>query len=341
LDERLLIVDLNKNSVVWLSSKFNQAFPYINTSSSFDEVLKLIDDCNPTSEEIKNIIENNRGNLSSCSRFRCEQYEAEFCNLDHDKILFRLKDISLVDEAFGRHLADREKLIFSASSITVSEMASTIAHEINQPIGTINNLLQGIRDRLLDNETHDEKLVWAIDKSIEQARYTAEIISRVRDYTRNIQPKIEGIDINVLIDKSISLMDWEVRNTKVSIDHKKLASDVLIKGDQTMLQQVIVNLIRNGIESIIHNEKYITIKTINKDNYIKISIKDNGKGISNDELDSIFMPFTSQKNNGMGIGLNICRSFIELHRGKIWLTQNEDCGCTSHILLPVYSEVPK
>jgi signal transduction histidine kinase len=104
-----------------------------------------------------------------------------------------------------------------------------------------------------------------------------------------------------------------------------------------MLQQVIVNLIRNGIESMVNGENEIVITTQKKDSYYKIAIIDNGHGISNDDVDNIFNPFKSNKSSGMGIGLNICRSFVEMHHGKVWLTQNKERGCTSHILLPTHN----
>jgi signal transduction histidine kinase len=107
-----------------------------------------------------------------------------------------------------------------------------------------------------------------------------------------------------------------------------------------MLQQVIVNLIRNGIDASVNSSsKHTKIKilTTSSDNYIQISIQDNGKGMTQTEADNIFIPFASNKSTGMGIGLNICRSFIELHKGKLWLTQNNDAGCTSHIMLPLMS----
>jgi two-component system sensor histidine kinase DctS len=187
------------------------------------------------------------------------------------------------------------------------------------------------------SSTYDKRLINAIDKSLEQAQYTADIISRIRDYTRSREPKVEEINLNILIDKCISLMDWEVRNTNVHIKYYKYEKEAIVHGDELMLQQVIVNLIRNGIESMVNGENEIVITTQKKDSYYKIAIIDNGHGISNDDVDNIFNPFKSNKSSGMGIGLNICRSFVEMHHGKVWLTQNKERGCTSHILLPTHN----
>ena len=134
-------------------------------------------------------------------------------------------------------------------------------------------------------------------------------------------------------------MDWEILRTNIKIDHHAHTSTAIILGDELMIQQVIVNLIRNGIEAINDEEKIIVISTKQEEGYLEVSIKDNGRGLSEEEEENTFIPFASNKATGMGIGLNICRSFIELHRGRIWITRNNDGGCTSHILLPMNCEV--
>jgi signal transduction histidine kinase len=338
MGERIIVLDVNCNTIIWYSEEFVHSFPGISMESTIQYAIKHIGLQDIWSEYISKY-KNKTIKLDYLSyRTKCKKYYAEIYRIDENYTLIRLQEHILLDEANSRHLEDRERLIYTAGSITVSEMASTLAHEINQPVGTINNLLHGIRERIIAYDICDQTLVRAIEKSIEQAQYTANIISRIRDYTYTRLPKVEEINLNKLIDKCISLMDWEVHHTNVKIKHKKLVCDPLVQGDEIMLQQVIVNLVRNGIESMTEREKVITITTMKDDDYIKVTVKDNGKGISNDELNAVFIPFSSKKHSGMGIGLNICRSFIEMHRGKIWLTQNNDRGCTSHILLPTHNE---
>lgn len=338
MGERVILLDTSTNRVDWLSEPLLHDFPSLSAESTIDQVIEAIDNHSAAENRLKGIVETLKLNEQKYGSKRCGQYSADIYRLDKCKSLIRLQDATLIDEANGRHLEDREKLIFTARRITVSEMASTLAHELNQPVGTINNLLQGIRDRLITSETTDSSLIHAIDKSIEQARYTSDIIQRIRDYTRSRQPNISVIDLISLINKCISLMDWEMRNTRVVIEHRQCVDSAFIQGDELMLQQVIVNLIRNGMEAMTDQKKVIVITTDIEDVNCKITIKDNGKGISSDQLETIFIPFFSNKSSGMGIGLNICRSFIELHRGKIWLTKNEDFGCTSHLLLPTHAE---
>jgi signal transduction histidine kinase len=337
MGEKIIALDTIQSKAIWSSDRFNNVFPELNSESSIDEIINQICHGNERDVLLK-ILFTQENKAMSYYRIQCNQYDAEIYQIDDRCSVIRLHDSMLVDEAHTRYLKDREKLISAARSITVSEMASTIAHEINQPVGTINNLLHGIRHRIIVSDTHDKRLINAIDKSIEQAQYTADIISRIRDYTRSRQPKIEEINLNKLIDRCISLMDWEVRNTNVKIEHYKYEEEAVVLGDELMLQQVIVNLVRNGIESMVNGENEIIITTKNDGNYVKIAIIDNGHGITSDDIENIFNPFISNKSSGMGIGLNICRSFIEMHNGKIWLTQNEVRGCTSHILLPTHNK---
>jgi signal transduction histidine kinase len=266
------------------------------------------------------------------------EYDVELITVDESIVALRYRSVELSVLASSRHLEDREKLLFTSRSITVSEMASTLAHELNQPIGTLNNLLIGIKSRLNNNQV--EEVLPAIDKSIEQIKYTSDIITRIRDFTQSRQPKLSKLHINTLIDKCVSLMDWEIKHANIEFSYFDNTENISVFGDEVMLQQVIVNLIRNGIDaSIDKSSKKTKIKIITtcSDDYIQISIKDNGKGMTQQEADNVFIPFASNKSTGMGIGLNICRSFIELHKGKLWLSQNSDIGCTSHIMLPLMS----
>ena len=112
-----------------------------------------------------------------------------------------------------------------------------------------------------------------------------------------------------------------------------------ISGDSTMLQQVLINLIRNAVDAM-HSQsierRNIVISASLQDEKVTISIADTGHGLS-DNGDKLFVPFATSKSNGMGVGLNICRSFIELHQGRLWLSPNETEGCTCYVELPVAS----
>jgi signal transduction histidine kinase len=337
-NDMVMLIDTENKEVFWLSEKASIRYPDVKIGQKCQATLHDMGiDCN-TTKKLNELLEIQNTNNLDLKIIKDNEYDLEISCIDDSVAVLRIQAKIYSKLAHSRHLEDREKLLFTSRSITVSEMASTLAHEINQPIGTINNLLYGLRARLLRLTNIDEDLYKAIDKSIEQTRYTSDIISRIRDYTHSRKPKIGNVEVTKLINKCVSLMDWEMRNTNVTIQYHHSPNVATIRGDEIMLQQVIVNLIRNGMDANHDSDKdnnKIKIVTSTDDQYVNISIEDNGKGLTDKEAESLFIPFASNKSTGMGIGLNICRSFIELHKGKLWLTKNENRGCTSHIMLPV------
>ena len=335
-----VMIDLNDQSVVWVSRKFSSSYPQIKIGSSCRQISRLVGEEPNAIDEIAKKLCSYHTSDATVYSVLCNDSTVEICGVGDSIVAMRLRANQKKHLAQTRYLEDREKLLFTSRSITVSEMASTLAHEINQPVGTISNLLYGIKSRLSGVENIDSNIFNAIDKSLEQTKYTSDIISRIRDYTHSRKPKLTVVVINKLIDKCISLMDWEIRNRTVEIAHHQNRHNAIIRGDELMLQQVIVNLIRNGMDANLESDNAgskISITTSVNNGYVEISIIDNGKGLTDQEAENLFIPFASNKSTGMGIGLNICRSFIELHQGKLWLTRNETQGCTSHIMLPLNS----
>jgi signal transduction histidine kinase len=333
LGDRIVLLDHSLEKVIWLSERFSQTFTHINHESTLEQVITSIGETKDSIRLLKSYFKNKKNKLKKTS-IHCGKYIAAICEYMDNMTFIRMEPILMSNEEANRYLADREKLFITSRSLSVSEMASTLAHEINQPIGAINNLLYGIRERIIQKALLNQSIITALDKSIEQAEFVSRIINRIRDYTQSKTPEIKKIEIVELIKKCISLMDWEIKHTNLKVYHLTNLSTAYIEGDEIMLQQVLVNLIRNGIESIDCPEKVIEINITIEGGYLYITIKDNGRGLYDDDSDSVFIPFVSNKDRGMGIGLNICRSFIELHRGRIWLTKNNDKGCTSHVMLP-------
>jgi two-component system sensor histidine kinase DctS len=331
--DRVVLINNKLKKVIWCSDKFLETYTQINLDSTLEQVINNIGKSKDAILTLKNYFNNKTKNVEKIT-IVCGKYMAVvFQYMDYMTII-RIEPILMSNEEANRYLADREQLLITSRSLSVSEMASTLAHEINQPIGAISNLLYGIRERIDHKKSFNKSILSALDKSIEQAEFVSRIITRIRDYTRTNSPDIQKIEIIGLINKCISLMDWEIKNINLNINYQTNLKAAYIRGDELMLQQVIINLIRNGIESIKSSQKVIEIKLKTERGYIHIYIKDNGCGLSDNDQDNIFMPFVSNKDRGMGIGLNICRSFVELHRGRIWLTRNSKQGCTSHVMLP-------
>ena len=250
------------------------------------------------------------------------------------------------DNYYRQYVADREKLFNTSRALTVNEMATTLAHELNQPIGTVVNLLHGCLDRLRKhNETVENNtdvqvgsdILDALDFAIRQSRFASQIISRVREFTEARQPSMEQLDIRVLVQDSVQLLDWVFESEHVNLSLDSSLEPLLVACDRMLLQQVLINLCRNAIEAMreMHESKRrLTVVTHRSDDGIRVDIADTGPGMEDDKMGNMFKPFVSTKRDGMGVGLNICRSFVELHQGRLWVTRNDLQGCTVHIQLP-------
>ena len=267
---------------------------------------------------------------------------------------------SATSQASRRHLEDRERLLFTSRSISIGEMAATLAHEINQPIGTVTNVLRGMLAWLEQREPGVEgspvkaedadplaELRQGVRLALDQALFAARIVGRIRDYTQSRQPAREPVDVLVLLRDSVGLLDWEIARDGVAavlaLAEPELPARVL--GDAVMLQQVIVNLLRNSLDALRdtpEGQRRIVVRTRRHDaptlrSQIEIEVRDNGCGLSAEDEQRLFVPFQSTKPTGMGLGLNICRSFIELHQGRLWFTRAPagESGCSFHVELPL------
>ena len=253
------------------------------------------------------------------------------------------------DRATRRHLEDRERLLFTSRSVAVGEMATTLAHELNQPLGAVTNVLRGLKARIVATIAQPTPnalpmLEQGAQLALDQVQYAARIIGRIRDYTQSRQPRRERVDLHALLHNSLTLLDWDLGRHGVQLTIDLAAEDAAddataVAGDGVMLQQVMVNLLRNAIDAMgatPAGQRQLAIGSrIDDAGQLEITIADTGVGIGEDGAAQLFMPFYSTKPNGMGIGLNICRSLIELHQGRLWFTPNQPRGCVFHVALPL------
>jgi two-component system sensor kinase FixL len=259
----------------------------------------------------------------------------------HGRIHLRLADLRSDQEATARHLSDREQLLLMSRSLSVGEMASTLAHELNQPIGAITNLLRGLLIRSERGTLEPASAAPAIQRGIEHALYASGIIARVRDYVQHRQPKAEPVPLRALVDDAIALLDWEIRRDGVSVrvSASPDGREATVLGDRVLQQQVLVNLARNAIEamrSIPQAERQLEVSIRVDEDRAVLGIADRGHGIDESAATRLFTPFFTTKPGGMGIGLHVCRSIIELQQGRLWYTpRTPGPGCTFWIELPL------
>jgi len=273
-----------------------------------------------------------------------QEWELHVAPFEAGTRLLRLADRREHGRAVQRQLDDREQLLFTSRVISVGEMAATLAHELNQPVGAAANLLRGLRARLAKRSAGlatDE--AGALDRAIEQVMFAARVISRIREFTHSHQPRHARIDFGALLQSSASLLDWDVRRTGARVALELPGCAVFVRGDEVMIQQVMVNLMRNALDAMRTDPPeapQLTLRLLLRANEAELQVCDNGCGLGDEAEARLFVPFASSKPNGMGIGLSICRSFVELHQGRLWFSRNADRGATFHLGLPLLPARP-
>jgi signal transduction histidine kinase len=262
----------------------------------------------------------------------------------------RVARLTTLGDVTDRVVAERlrktqeEKLTRTSRLMTVGEMASTLAHEINQPLGAIANYINGCLRRLRMVGGADEQVLRAMEKADAQVRRAGAIISRVREFVRTREPERRPVDINALVVSVSKLMNSDEAERALTC---RLELDPTLRdafADQIMIEQVLLNLLRNAREAMSHlpqAERVVVVRTRRlDDNQIEVEVADRGTGIPEDAEQQLFSPFFSTKSEGMGMGLNICRSLIEYHEGNLTFVRNADVGTTFRFTLPFAEDPP-
>jgi hypothetical protein len=243
----------------------------------------------------------------------------------------------------SERLRDAQAALAHANRIaTVGQLTVSIAHEVNQPIGAlVTNAHAALR--LLKAEPPDlERTSEALKDIVKDGRRVSEVIDRVRALVKKKPTQIDLLNINEVVKETIALTREELLKKGVSMQ-TDLAGDLpSIRGDRVQLQQVIMNLVVNAVEAMSDADEEARVLHIgtarDREDAILITVRDSGPVLNSESLDRFFDAFYSTKPAGMGIGLSICRSIVDVHGGRIWATGNEPRGAALHITLPVFRE---
>lgn len=240
-------------------------------------------------------------------------------------------------EDLGRQ--QQEKLQMTARLITVGEMASTLAHELNQPLAAIANYTMGCVRRLRSGSWDAQELLSAMEKGSAQAERAGKIIQRVREFVRRREPDFAACNVNDIIIGVATMIELEAEKNAIRIRLDLAPALPPARADKIMIEQLILNLVKNAIEAmreIAPGKREVTIRSAtNATGIVEIEVIDNGRGIPHELDDNLFQPFFTTKPEGMGMGLHICRSVIEIHDGRLWASRNPAGGSTFHFTLPV------
>ena len=224
---------------------------------------------------------------------------------------------------------------------TMGELTASLAHEVNQPIAAAvtdaNTCLRWLNREQPDVEEARE----AASRVVKDATRAAEIISRVRTLFKKGAAQRELVDINEIIREMVALMSSEITRNSISV-RTELAEDIpQIMGDRVQLQQVLMNLMINGIDAMkeVNGTRRLDIKSQRaENNELTVSVADSGVGLPSQHADQIFNAFFTTKLHGTGMGLRISRSIAESHGGRLWAANNSSRGATFYLALPFKTE---
>ncbi len=344
MQQSVVVLDWSRRCILWSSPSFSAQYCALAEAASLDALLAAFEGL---AAALENAMQS--GQPVSCD-ITCvlndppQTLDAQIHCGEHGCLVIALSSAPERVQAERRRLEDREKLLFTSRVISVGEMATTLAHELNQPIGSIANLLRGIRARMQNPGGPEDsgELLQAVGTATEQALFASRIIARIRQYTQSHQPRRDLVDLQKLARSTLALLDWELKRDGVIaglISDSAETKPCNCLGDEVMLEQVLVNLIRNAIEAMRTckpEQRRLSVTVRRRATDVELEVSDRGCGVSEQAEKDLFVPFVSTKPTGMGIGLSICRSFMELHQGRLWFTRNGAAGATFHIALPAH-----
>ncbi len=275
----------------------------------------------------------------SGERFDVLIYEAPLIDADgrHSGWMGSVLDITARKRAEDLYRQQQEKFQFTARLVTMGEMASMLAHELNQPLSAISSYTTGCLNLLEASTGPRSDVVETLRKVVAQAQRAGQVIRRVHEFVRRREPQQEPSQLNVIVDDSVGLIEAAAhqRGMRIQLD---LASNLpTIQADKVMVEQTLLNLMRNGMDAMADlspDQRVLVVSTAVHENGVRVSVSDNGGGIPPEVAAHLYEPFFSTKQEGMGMGLSICRSIAELHHGRLWFEARPNGGILFHLWLP-------
>jgi C4-dicarboxylate-specific signal transduction histidine kinase len=221
---------------------------------------------------------------------------------------------------------------------TMGEMATGLAHELNQPLGTITNYAEGCLVRIKTGKANIEDLHDPLGAIVAEAFRAGDIIRHTRQMLARREPSQSSVDVNQAIREVVALLEYEIKAVNIELLLELAEPAPFAQGDHVFIQQVVLNVLRNAIEALAEVDRewrFIRIQTsMGNEGEIDVCIADNGPGIDADDLETVFEPYFTTKPEGMGMGLSICRSIIAEHGGRLWASGSPDGGAAFHFTLP-------
>jgi two-component system sensor kinase FixL len=269
------------------------------------------------------------GERKDGSTFPMELAVGEMRSSDRRYFTGFIRDLSERQKTEARLQELQTELVHISRLTAMGEMASTLAHELNQPLSAIANYMKGSR-RLLEPATDERSLKVrdAIDKAGAQALRAGEIIRRLRDFVARGEGERRVESVAKLVEEASALALVGAKELGVRVSFRLDPRADLVLADRVQIQQVLLNLMRNAVEAMEEapRRELVIATTALPDGLVEITVSDTGHGIAPEVADQLFQPFMTTKRHGMGVGLSISRSIIEAHGGRIWADPNPGGG---------------
>ena len=253
-------------------------------------------------------------------------------------VIWDISDRKRAEEEAKHH---QEELVHVMRLSTMGEMASGMAHELNQPLTAVASYCETAQKMVEEQPAMPHRLGDILGRALDQTHRAGDIIRRLRDFVSKGTTQKESVDIDQLIRDVIDLLEWELRNSHVKVDFSHCGHDCRVLVDKVQIEQVLLNLVRNSLEAIQNagtEEGRVVLKTHRMQgngNLVEVTVSDNGPGVDEQMIDTLFNPFQTNKGTGMGMGLSISRSIIEAHGGKLWVAKAPSNGAVFGFSLPL------
>ena len=235
-------------------------------------------------------------------------------------------DITARRIAEAQSAAQTERAQNASRLITMGEMASSVAHELNQPLTAINNYCNGMVSRIKSGHISDEDLLGALEKTARQAQRAGQIIQRIRSFVKRSEPNRTLSEVSAMVEEALELAEIEMRRRNVRLTHYLAPRLPPLLVDPILIEQVLVNLLKNAADSIDSAQRptaersvklRVVPNQVDDKPVIEFTVVDSGHGLSPEVMQRLYESFYSTKSDGMGIGLSLCRSIVESHLGRM------------------------
>ena len=244
----------------------------------------------------------------------------------------RLAQMVIATDITSRRLAEQQaaaqadRAQNASRLITMGEMASSVAHELNQPLTAINNYCHGMVSRIKSQQITEQDLLGALEKTARQAQRAGQIIQRIRSFVKRSEPNRTWSTVTDMIDEAVELAEIELRRRNVRLTRQVAARLPMLLVDPILIEQVLINLLKNAAESVDAAQRPTSMRKaelrvlqrrLDDTEVVEFSVMDSGNGLAPEVLERLYEAFYTTKTDGMGIGLNLCRSIVESHQGRM------------------------